>query len=401
MRLLESLAIPHDGRDGQIQLLLGDLSAITPEHEVDALAVSAFRGNYDPLPGTVIGALAERGLAVDRLADDKEVDLRDVSACWLSRPIERPDLHFRHLLCIEPASDDKLATEAVSDVFRSLIPYVTGEPWIRRIALPLLAAGKQGNDPLAMLGAILEAAIQWFSNGLPIDVMKIVIYDREPSALVVAASDLFRSYVSRVNHVATKAMRSSEVRYDVFVSYSHRDGDAVDAFAEQVRAINPEMRLFIDRSELDVGHPWQQSIFDAMDASRRIVCFYSPDYLRSDVCREEYHIALLRNREQVGVLVPAYLRTTRLPSYMRLVQYVDVRENDRDRLRQLAHRLTGEAVADRDAVASHTARSSDSVQTDEPPDVTELLEQVLDRLAIKRLGLQLDIRVRQIDRETG
>ena len=39
--------------------------------------------------------------------------------------------------------------------------------------------------------------------------------------------------------------------------------------------------------------------------------------------------------------MPAYLRTARLPSYMRLVQYVDVRGSDGGRLDVLAHRLVG------------------------------------------------------------
>jgi hypothetical protein len=52
-------------------------------------------------------------------------------------PIERPDLNFRQLICIEPTTR-KSAPDAEGDVFRSLIPYVTGEPWIERVALPLL-----------------------------------------------------------------------------------------------------------------------------------------------------------------------------------------------------------------------------------------------------------------------
>ncbi len=101
-----------------------------------------------PVRGTLIGALDRRGVSVEDLARHKEVDLLDISNCWISGPIENSELNFRHLLCIEPAVN-KQAPAAVGDVFRSLIPYVTGEPWISRIALPLLSSGNQGFDPVA------------------------------------------------------------------------------------------------------------------------------------------------------------------------------------------------------------------------------------------------------------
>ncbi len=213
MQLLDTLNVPSSGGVRRIELLKGDLSAIPVEHAVDALAVSAFRGSYAPVRGTLIGALHRRGLSVADLALHKEVDLLDISNCWISGPIENSELNFRHLLCIEPAVN-KQAPAAVGDVFRSLIPYVTGEPWISRIALPLLSAGNQGFDPVDMLRAILDASIHWLSTGLPLDVMKIVIYEREPDELIARAQETFRWYADNMDvsvHRRTTGTCSSRI----------------------------------------------------------------------------------------------------------------------------------------------------------------------------------------------
>jgi hypothetical protein len=179
--------------------------------------------------------------------------------------------------------------------------------------------------------------------------------------------------------------RAQEVDWDVFISYSHADADVVDNLVDRMKRLEPSIRVFHDRSELVAGNAWQHRIFAAIDASRKVVCLFSPDYLKSDVCLEEYNIAHLRNREEGEILVPAYLRSTALPSYMRLLQYVDVRECDSDRLDDLAHRLVGR---------SRRAESSPaSVRTDASPEVFR----VIDVVVPAGKEVRLEIRVRADD----
>ena len=67
------------------------------------LIVSAFPDDYSPTPTSLIGKRHAVGVNVADLARDKAVDLREFSACWLSRFVHRPDLHFSRILCFEPA----------------------------------------------------------------------------------------------------------------------------------------------------------------------------------------------------------------------------------------------------------------------------------------------------------
>ena len=136
------------------------------------LIVSAFPDDYYPTRNSLIGALSRAGVSVAELAEHKEVDLRHFSSCWLSRPIERPGINFRRVLCFEPGYRGK-APEVVGDVFRSMVPFTTGTPPITKVAMPLLASGDQGEPAEAMLDALTDASVRWLSAGLALERIKI------------------------------------------------------------------------------------------------------------------------------------------------------------------------------------------------------------------------------------
>ena len=123
---------------------------------------------------------------------------------------------------------------------------------------------------------------------------------------------------------------ASGFEFDLFVSYAHADALEVSYFEELLHARHPELRLFIDRKEMSAGAAWQREIFESLDDCRKVIVFYSPSYLKSKVCLDEFNIGLCRHREsKEPILVPIYLYSARLPTYMKLVQFVDCREFER------------------------------------------------------------------------
>jgi hypothetical protein len=335
MELIDDITIRHQGHERQVMLYVGDLALLTEREAVDVLVVSAFPDSYAPTRSSLIGALARAGVSVADLAKNKEVDLRQFSSCWLSRPIGRPGIHFRRVLCFEPWRRGR-AAEVVGDIFRSIVPFTTGKPPISQVAMPLVATGHQGEPAEVVLEALTDASVHWLSTGLPLDRIKIVL-------LASADSRPLREAFGRVKRrhlAAAPDPRQRPSRFDVFISYSHKNKEAVDYLVGQLLARRPALRVFVDRLELRPGSSWQQHIFDSLDESRKVICVFSPDYLASKVCKEEFNIALFRHREaQDGVLIPVYLHTAELPTYMKLVQYEDVREGDRTKLSQAAERL--------------------------------------------------------------
>ena len=335
MKLIDTITIRYQGNERSVMLFVGDLTRM-PEHEaVDMLIVSAFPDDYVPTRTSLIGALDRAGVSVADLAKDKEVDLRHFSSCWLSRPIEMGGIHFQRLLCFEPRYRGK-APEVVGDIFRSIIPFTAGKPPISQIAMPLVASGDQGESPEVMLGALIDASVHWLSVGLSLDRIKIVLHDSADSH---SLREAFACAKSRHTESAPEHQQPA-FDFDIFVSYSQNNKKAVDDLVAELRSRRPELRIFVDRLELQPGAAWQQHIFDSLDASKKVICIFSPDYLASKICKEEFNIALFRHREAAdGILIPLYLYTAELPTYMKLFQSEDVREGDRMKIAQSTERL--------------------------------------------------------------
>lgn len=336
MDLIDTISVRYKDKDRHIKLFVGDLAHLPGSEAVDLLIVSAFPNNYQPTQGSLIRALAGVGVSVEQCAQDKEVDLRSFSSCWLSHPINRQDVHFDRILCFEPGYRGK-ATEVVGDIFRSIVPFTTGSPPIAQIAMPLVATGNQGEPAELMLEALTEASLHWLSTGLPLDCIKIVLRDENG---LQSLRETFAQVKNRHTEVVVTEKAAAHFLFDVFVSYSHENKEVVDELVKELQVRRPSLRIFLDRLELHPGAAWQSHIFDSLDASKKVICAFSPEYLASKVCKEEFNIALFRHREaEDGVLLPLYLYTAELPTYMKLVQYEDVREGDRGKIAQSAEKL--------------------------------------------------------------
>lgn len=358
MQRIDTLTPP--GRpDARVELLLGDLTELDADHALDVLVVSAFPGDYLPTDGSLIGALSRKGLSVAALARDKDVDLRSAYACWLSRPIPpgAPGLRFSRILCFEPRTRGA-PPEVVGDIFRALTPLLAERPDIRRIGLPVVAAGDQGYAVAEMLTPLLDAAVHWIARGLPIDRLAIAVFDPADLDAARAAFAAFKATLptdvsARRGTLtpplppplhgptdATDADTGPAAHYDVFISYAHEDTAASEALVTALRRLQPDLRIFVDRQVLNIGCAWQPEIFETLDRCRKVVTLLSPDYLASKVCKEEFNIAWIRARESdEDVVFPIYLFTAPLPTYMKYRNYVDCREGDAGKLEAASRTL--------------------------------------------------------------
>lgn len=336
MNLLDSIRV-HGAQDKRIELYRGDLTELSADEAFDLLVVSAFPNDYIPTRSSVIGALDRKGLSVATLARTKEVDLRVNFSCWLSSEfsLRESGLRFRRILCFEPLVRGR-PPEVVADIFRALAPILAERQDIKSVALPVVAAGDQGYSAAEMLTPILDAALHWLENGLPLDCIKVITHSEESAREAVAVltkqkAEYLRSNASSVAHRAD---------YDVFISYSRANTPESEVMEQALRKFRPDIRIFVDRKEIDIGRAWQSEIFESLDRCRKVVTMLSPDYLNSRICKEEFNIAWMRAREiNQNTIFPVYLYTTQLPTYMRYRNYIDCREGDRSKLTEASRTL--------------------------------------------------------------
>lgn len=339
MRLLDSLTLQSASATHTIEIYEGDLTDMPPQLAVDLLIVSAFPNGYSVRnPRTLMAALYNQGISVSNLAKTKAADLRDAFACWLSTEIKpsKGGIQFKRILCFEPPETTR-APEMVGGLFRAVMPFVYDAPHISSIATPLLATGSQKIPVAEMLEPMMDAAINWLSLGLPIRTLRIVEKDPLKAAEMKGAFAILKKHYTKPQSVA---QGKHKYAYDYFLSYSRADETLARALFDELRALKPEVRIFYDRQELDNGAAWQQEIYAALDNCDKVIALLSPTYVLSKVCNEEYNIALLRQRESGrDVLMPLYIASAPLPSYMKLMQFTDCRERDVDKLKQAAHAM--------------------------------------------------------------
>lgn len=246
-----------------------------------------------------------------------------------------------------------------------------------------MAIGDQSYPVTEMLAPLLEAAFHWFKVGLPLDCIKIVIQPEAQSqeALRVFSGwndeywshpmfsrkrtddslqqyykgekskaglgrylDQLRSLIltvpSQYSLPGSSPQHYGDADYDVFISYSRANTNESEALEQALRESRPDIRIFVDRKEIDIGSAWQPQIFENLDKCRKVVALLSPDYLSSKMCKEEYNIAWIRGREtNQDIIFPIYLYTAGLPTYMKYRNYFDCREGDKSKIAEASKEL--------------------------------------------------------------
>jgi hypothetical protein len=180
---------------------------------------------------------------------------------------------------------------------------------------------------------LIDAAYHWLAIGLPVETIKIVSYgdrDAAESATAFAAA--------KVGRTSAAVAPSTKRKYDVFVSYSRKNRSVGASINAELTKRN--LRTFFDEQSLERGVAWQQKIFEALDSCSRMIAVYSPDYIQSKVCQEEFNIAWARGRnESLSVILPIYWQSTELPTYMSMLNYIDCREQNEAQLHQACNEI--------------------------------------------------------------
>ncbi|MBK8554300.1 MAG: toll/interleukin-1 receptor domain-containing protein [Lewinellaceae bacterium] len=322
MKLLNEMLVYYRNEPRTIRLYHGDLTERSEATNTDLLVVSAWQSDYSTTFRTLITSLQEKGISVQELSRDKEEDLRAAFNTWLSKPLPLSETlpPYKRILCFEPPNDAQ-PNAFVADIFQGLMPFLGHPDYdIDSLSMPLVATGKRGAKPLEILEAILEAAVQWMAHGMPLKDLHIVEHNETKASEVSGAFEILKRQYARFGKPRRR------YAYDMFVSYSHENTDAVMRVMDRVQALRPELEVFLDRQDLNAGSVWQQELYDALDDCGKVLAFYSPDYLNSKVCKEEFNIAIFRHRDsEEGILIPVYIMEASLPTYMKLIQFIDAR----------------------------------------------------------------------------
>ena len=372
MQLLSQIDIQRSQGNAFIQLLQGDLSAIPAEHATDILVMSAFPNEYIALKGSLIDALDDRGLSVEAMAKDKEVDLRNQLDCWLSKPLSPTDqqkFNFKRILCFEPGDKIKEPGEVVGDIFRCINTFAFDADK-NTLVMPIIATGYQRIAMEKILPALLQAAYFWLQNGLPVKSLKLVVHSTERAAEALPVFDKFKSSIevrytaetappqpplpkksnSFFNRIKNKIGKRLSINkaietpvnipakkgYDYFLSYAHVHAKQVQYFVDELKAKKNSLSIFYDKDSIPPGGLWIQQISAAIQKADKVLIFLSPDYDKSPVCWDEFQCAkLMEYNRKESIIQTIYLygyKETEMPLIMGIYSYIDCREGSNEKM---------------------------------------------------------------------
>jgi TIR domain. len=394
MKLLSEIVIHRKNDDATIHLLYGDLTAIPSEYAADILIISAYPKSYIPSRKTLMAALYNKGIFVGEMAKDKEVDLIGQLGCWLSKPLSeelQKVFNFKRILCFEPgiaALEDKTV---VGNIFRCINTFVFDKQ-NNVIAMPVVASGNQKVPLGKMLPAILEAAIFWIENGLPLKSIKLVLYYYEQVEEALPIFNIIKhnyelnnskkdevdgypyAVKSSEQHIDPEFLNAREIismetdvlyppleeragspphpdtdfvtsttqtpeeegKFDYFISYAHIHSDLISSFVQNMKLKNDKLRIFYDRDSIPPGGLWIKQISDTIQKASRVLVFLSPDYDNSPVCWDEFQCAkLMEYNKRTSIIQTIYLYNyrTEIPPIMGIYSYLDCREGDIEKLK--------------------------------------------------------------------
>lgn len=344
-----------DGESKCLEIWLGDVTAPIESQYPDLLVISAFPNSYVPTPDTVIARLRELGINVGSEAASKLHDWRKSWNCWVSRPLQNPQI--RQFLCFEHGWD-KRPEPVIGNIFRTVRELViaggsdgTACKGIDTLRLPLVATGDQHGSRREVLRAIITQAFLHLAAGLPVRRVQLVLrpVGRTLGYLRIGVQPLEPLLVELGICLAENRHQWQDGVWnetlpdqDLFLSYRHQDLELVSPLMQSLKALRPELSIFIDREGLSPGNPWKLDLLKAMARCRKTLCVITDTYPDSAECIDEFHAALLRNRRQHGYLLPLLnLRSRRLadlPESLRSVHHIQSRLPD-EPVENLAQRL--------------------------------------------------------------
>lgn len=191
---------------------------------VDLLMCSAFIGDYAPTPASLIGALYwQYGISVYDLAQMPQIDIRSLGV-WMSRELSHP--LCKRVGCVEltPLFGETMTVDLVEARLRSVydtLQFCIGKAnqmgmGIRTIAMPVFGTGSQNLPYETSLQYMLTECLHALASDPTLK--EITIFERRPERFHLLKDYMDASVAKRVDRRA-------------FISYSHRDSETANVFA--------------------------------------------------------------------------------------------------------------------------------------------------------------------------
>lgn len=340
---------------GRIELLQGSVEGLSKDDETDLLIVYLReRGVYKANRDSSLAALNRSGISLAAMEKDSkpQPSYRRHYHCWLSRPIPKPrplGFEYKRLLVYEDPGEELTRDDnIVLDIVKCLTTVIGGDVQISSVLIPLSGALLSPSLRKHFVKAAVEVSYAWMRMGLPLRTVKILLPDTD----ITKDIEIFRKTRETLLRPAASPPLGPATTNDVFFSYSQKDKDAAREMISYLSSKNPAINIFVAESrDISVRKRGvvDNSIMEAVSASRIFLALLSDDYFHSVECTEAFSLAYCRDFESQGnFIIPLFWRSCDLtPLARRLVatEGVDCREASFESARTLLDEILSALTA--------------------------------------------------------
>ena len=298
MPYLKEIRFPTGYGEKRLCVWQGDVTRY-PE-PLDLLTVSAFRNDYCPVSGTLIGALDETGVSVQDLSKAPAIDLRDFCGCWLSAELEGAGHdRFRRLACIElsrPGAEStaELLLERIQSFFQMLDLLPVNHISLRTIAMPFLGTGNQRLGRESIIVPLLSESLRYLRRSP--ETQSLVLVGRSSEKAEYMARALEQSLIA-FNESENAAAGIQTKR--VFISYSSRDKEVADLLCAALERRG--LRVWYAPRDIREGN-YAGAIVQAIRDCTHFVPIISEHSMRSEHVLNEIDLAFDHLSDGVSIL---------------------------------------------------------------------------------------------------
>ena len=294
-----------EGKHPQISVLSADLGKTPAEYDV--VVCSAFKGNYEPIIGTLIGSLLyDRGISVMDLARKPAIDMKS-AGCWLSSEIRGP---VRRIACIEllrlfeSFSPDNGMITMLKSAFLTLRHLLENAAEqgirVRRIAMPMLGTGSQGIDMEYIAVPLFSQCMKMFKTIDELDTIDFYTLQPERAGQLVS---ILQTMVSRADRNAPT----------VFISYSSKQIEYAHTLRDAL--LGEGYSVWIAPEGIPAGSDYLTEIPSAITNAGAVVLMLTEDAMQSPWVRREASSAIGAGKE----IIPAQLKPFELNTEFRFL----------------------------------------------------------------------------------
>ncbi len=167
----------------RIEICCADILEI--QETIDILVVSAFQNDYLPVPDTLIGGLYTKGVSVEWLAKEPDIDMRAMQHVWLSKALEKETVPYKRIACIELSPyigtllDIDIVKKRIAALFGMLAAAQYSGVSVKNVVMSIIGANSQKYDAGKMVELILTEGYRALELIPDFSCFKIVVRNRD------------------------------------------------------------------------------------------------------------------------------------------------------------------------------------------------------------------------------